>query len=887
MFVPFTVGRDKNNIPTIKKSVTEAAIMQVAVDYTSTSTAIDLTFRIHRETSDNHGVFYMITNNPGTTLNPNKDFSCTISTGQISTVIPCDLKGVVENENADTEITSASQVFVPASGSTAMVTDRISNNQLTAAPETTGSDGKTYKDVTIKKVISPLTANTTYYLNVWAYNGNLVPEGISFFLDKKITTSVAGQTNQTPTTVGTVETTGDGMPSCVFAHPIDGTFVGCIAQLIYYVVFVPTSYIFGLAGMFFDTTFNYSIQDKSYNNSFVVEGWGIIRDFCNIFFIFVLLYVAFSTILGLGHSKPKEMIVNVVIIGLLINFSLFTAQVIIDTSNILARVFYNSDAVKVTKDGVDQAGANGVIPISASIVSKVDPQQLIINSSRVSVLNKATGEEASAGNKNSTLGVGGFILITLLASAVNVVGFIVFLMVGIMLVSRVIGLWFAMIFAPLAFFSYTVPQMQGMSMVGWKHWWPETIKLAFLAPIFIFFLYLILRFIELGFGLGDAAKESGINFVLLTMIPFIFIMVLLWKAKDVAKDLSGKLGQGITGGISAVGGMALGGAALGAAFAGRKLIGSTVARASRGDTLSQRYEDPTKRAKMNVLQKSFGYMGSKVGLGKVFGNTYDAKTRTVDSGIGGVLNKKQRKVGEIDHARHEMDAIKEKAGLKGVDDDRISGVNEQKMKDTYVKEKKSMVESELRKNGGVVGGQKVESENEFKANNRNQLVTKAMNDPNNLEANGTLKDEAKKQIENTLNANYEIYIKPQVEAKAAQDYGHLRDESKTKVNPLDRTIARSNTASYDARNISQMKADKREGIFTRMSAGLIAGIAMGVRTGLKNSGINHGSGQSDFLKDIGHTITEAMKSAKFNVKVEESHGHDAGGDHGHGGGGHH
>jgi len=54
----------------------------------------------------------------------------------------------------------------------------------------------------------------------------------------------------------------------------------------------------------------------------------VVRDFVNIFFIFVLLYIAFATILSLHGFKTKEMIINVIIIGLLMNFSLFAGQLI-------------------------------------------------------------------------------------------------------------------------------------------------------------------------------------------------------------------------------------------------------------------------------------------------------------------------------------------------------------------------------------------------------------------------------------------------------------------------------------------------------------------------------------------------------------------------------
>jgi hypothetical protein len=671
----------------------------------------------------------------------------------------------------------------------------------------------------------------------------------------------------------------DVMPDCVLAHPIDGTFTGCIAQMVYYVLFVPTSYLFSLAGIFFDNTFHYSIQDKSYSTSFVTGGWGMVRDFCNIFFIFVLLYIAFRTILGMGGGhgpNTKQMIINVIIIGLLINFSLFAAQLIVDSSNILARVFYNSGTIKTIEevDGADsiisQPGPNGEMQLSAAIVSKVDPQNLIINSQKVSDIEDKGGQGGG-----ESLSAGTFLLVTLLATAVNVVGMIVFLSVGLIFVARVIGLWVAMILSPLAFFSYTVPSMQGMNLVGWKHWWPETISLAFLAPIFMFFLYLILKFLTVIDIITINNESSGAAFVIQVIMPFAFIMILMLRAKSVAKDMSGKLGQSITGGVAAVGGLALGGAALGAAFAGRNILGRGMAAMSKTDGA---------KAMVKYRQDLKDYNSGKTNVAPV-----KPKINFI-SKIGDTLNRKQEKVNEVDHARHEMDSIKDKAGLKGVDDHNLSGVDVQKMQTTFTKEKKSEIESDIRKgasplvdatgqpikdtNGNVITG----GESGYKSAMRNQVYTSM-----NINQN-TATDSEKKKVEDELNIRFNAVLKTSTDKESANRFNHLRDESKQKVNPYDRVVARSNKGSYDIRNLSQTKVDKREGIFTRMGAGLIAGVAMGVRTGLKNSNINHGSGQSDILKDLGHTITEALKSAQFNVKVESSHGKSS---DDHGGGGHH
>lgn len=427
-----------------------------------------------------------------------------------------------------------------------------------------------------------------------AYNAGLDilnDDGDYFMINNQINFSIPSEQSGFSGSVGTgnvivTPNKSSTLPGCDgFLNPASSdTFMGCVIQAFYYVLFVPTSYLFALAGTMFDYTFNYSVQDKSYSSAFVVQGWGIIRDFCNMFFIFIMLYVAIGTILNLHSMKTKETIVNLVIIGLFINFSLFATQVIIDASNITARVFYNSNTIKITEKGANgvakltpglDIGADGVIPLSAAIVNKVNPQNLIMSATKVnSIPNNSTS--GVQGVDTESLGVGQFILVIIMASAVNIVGFIVFITVAFLFIARVIGLWLAMILSPLAFFTYILPEMAGTKMIGWKNWWPETLEIAFLAPIFIFFIYIILKFLQADLItdiVGKSISEDGLGYFVAILIPFAFIMILLLKAKKIAIDMSGEFGEMAVKAGSAIGGMALGGAVGAGAYAMRGTIG--------------------------------------------------------------------------------------------------------------------------------------------------------------------------------------------------------------------------------------------------------------------------------------------------------------------------
>lgn len=368
----------------------------------------------------------------------------------------------------------------------------------------------------------------------------------------------------------------DDLPECGVFH-----IGGCIARVFYYLFYMPTSFLFGLAGKAMDYTLMYSLSDGSYRTPFVSEGWKIVRDLCNMFFIFILLYIAFTTILDTAGAKNKSTVINVVIIGLVINFSLFATHVIIDASNILARVFYNPKIVEIEKVENGQPVKVGLdedykyIKISETIVSKVNPQNLL--SQKTQDITTSSNQSKGAVKKGEEDGVstGSFILVTLLASIVNVMGMMSFLSIALSFIGRVIGLWLAMVLSPIAFLTFTIPQLKNVQYIGWTKWWPETLKTAFMAPVFVFFLYIILMFLESGLGIAQSAGSSevrGLNYILSIIIPFVLIIVLLKQAQKIANNMAGEIASFVTDKIGKPAASFVGGAALGALTGGGAML---------------------------------------------------------------------------------------------------------------------------------------------------------------------------------------------------------------------------------------------------------------------------------------------------------------------------
>jgi hypothetical protein len=70
--------------------------------------------------------------------------------------------------------------------------------------------------------------------------------------------------------------------------------------------------------------------------------WIVIRNLSSIFIIFTLLYTSILTILDLGKTNVKDLVLKIIIAGLLINFSLFFTKAAIDASNLVSMQFYRA-----------------------------------------------------------------------------------------------------------------------------------------------------------------------------------------------------------------------------------------------------------------------------------------------------------------------------------------------------------------------------------------------------------------------------------------------------------------------------------------------------------------------------------------------------------------
>ncbi|PIZ92549.1 MAG: hypothetical protein COX82_04570, partial [Candidatus Magasanikbacteria bacterium CG_4_10_14_0_2_um_filter_41_10] len=232
------------------------------------------------------------------------------------------------------------------------------------------------------------------------------------------------------------------------------------------VLFVGFSWImFTLARLCIGITIfalKFFIEIASYNNFIdtptVKIGWFLVRDVANMFFVIVLLVIAFGTILGLEQYEWKKTLGKLIFAAIFINFSNMIAQLIIDVAHVFTITFVN--AISAT------AGGNIIRLFNIDAVYK------ITGADKLEAFASDLKVEAFAAS------VAAFLLALIMMVTMGAF--------AIVMAARMVILWVLIILSPLAYIFQVIPQTQKYA----QEWWSEFMNHVIVAPIMVFFLWL-------------------------------------------------------------------------------------------------------------------------------------------------------------------------------------------------------------------------------------------------------------------------------------------------------------------------------------------------------------------------------------------------------------
>lgn len=262
-----------------------------------------------------------------------------------------------------------------------------------------------------------------------------------------------------------------------------------------------------LAGAFLDQAITINLTGFSGGQRIAIEnGWTISRDIANIFFIFILLAIAISTILRIQSHSAKQLLATLIVVALLVNFSLTLSFMALDFFNILSLGFF---------DQIN--GPNGISGQLMAGTSVNEVWNLKAEGSSVGYYvfgGAAAGCAAGVwlfgigclvtGAGGAIVGAGTWALFgsgqdfkaaskyfsLISASAVLTLPIVfVFFFGGILLIIRYVVLVFLLVLAPIAFVSYILPSTRGKI---WQQWFDKFLMHAAFFPAFMMLLYIAL-----------------------------------------------------------------------------------------------------------------------------------------------------------------------------------------------------------------------------------------------------------------------------------------------------------------------------------------------------------------------------------------------------------
>ncbi|MDO9399414.1 MAG: hypothetical protein Q7T79_01885 [bacterium] len=281
-------------------------------------------------------------------------------------------------------------------------------------------------------------------------------------------------------------------------------------------------------GLILIALINILILVCSYNgfidSSAVSNGWKIVRDLCNMFFILILLIIAFATILRQENYSVKKLLPKLLLMAILINFSKTICGLIIDCAQVIMLTFVNGFKEVGRGNLADMLGLKDIYNISA---------------------------DAKDVNTLTVLGSYILALIYVLISSVVIATMLA------VLVMRMVMLWIYIVLSPLAYLLAAFPAGQSYS----QQWWKDFTSNVIVGPVLAFFIWL--SFVSASSTAGLMANiNKGSNVTLATgiteagstdnLIKFIISIGMLIGGLMIAQQVGGAAGKVAGKGMAAI-----------------------------------------------------------------------------------------------------------------------------------------------------------------------------------------------------------------------------------------------------------------------------------------------------------------------------------------------
>jgi hypothetical protein len=271
--------------------------------------------------------------------------------------------------------------------------------------------------------------------------------------------------------------------------------IGILSTAAYYIMTM-VGFLLGLVGTVFNwvvviTVFQYAVYFG--NSAGMLVAWGILRDLGNIVLLFGFIFMGIMVILNLDSIDAKKALPRLLIFAVLLNFSLFASEAIVDVANVFSAVLYKQagqstlgspttvQSTGTTASGFTQVGIAGAIMHDTYMDSAFNPSKPPINSTVQQLL--------------AFIGTTVFMLIVM----------VLLLAASVIFFMRAVMLTFLLVVSPLGFAGMAIDRFQDMA----KKWFNQLLSNAFFAPVFLLLMFIGLKVLEAArTSLGGGANAS-------------------------------------------------------------------------------------------------------------------------------------------------------------------------------------------------------------------------------------------------------------------------------------------------------------------------------------------------------------------------------------------
>jgi hypothetical protein len=283
--------------------------------------------------------------------------------------------------------------------------------------------------------------------------------------------------------------------ACGITNPL-----ACIPQALDSVasfLFSIAGYLLGLVGMMFNWIMILTVfQFGAYfgNSQGMLIAWGVLRDIGNILLLFGFIFMGILMILDLHGMDAKKAIPQLIIFAILLNFSLFAAEAVVDVSNVLSAAIFNQAGQCTSSNCVTPMATQGNVVSANSGISGTIITTLGLNT----LFKPDAATQVAEGNytHNALFLIGAAVFMT--------ITMVVLLAACIMFFIRAIVLAFVLVVSPIGFAAMAIPPLKSLA----DRWWKTLLSQSFFAPVF---LLLILVSLKIMSGVSTAGNPGSTN----------------------------------------------------------------------------------------------------------------------------------------------------------------------------------------------------------------------------------------------------------------------------------------------------------------------------------------------------------------------------------------